>query len=255
MAAPIAEEMRARSFPRAWRAGSDSCPSAPRARLQYVHWDHIAGGLRAEPLRSAILRALQDAYDENCRRHSPDDLGDNNITFGVAVSQNLRFLLERELDTLSLPGIKIIRPRGSFAVQIDNTFEIHFYKAPPGILDIRKLKLDATQTQLELTEANSDQLTFDFGLPDVEPVELHSLACIHFGDPFEGLHRADIGAPLAVPIDGAAWHWAECLNTGELVFGEPEMILTSDNEEEDEDFDLRLRTDESEPGMSGESAL
>ncbi len=229
-------------------------PSGLCVRLQDVHWERIVGSERAEPLRAVVLRALQEAYDENCRRHAPDDLGDNNITFGVAVSQNLRFLLERELEALGLPGVEIIRPRGSFAVRIDKTFEIYFYKAPPGILDIRKLRLDATQTQLELTEANTDQLSFDFGLPDDEPAELHRIACIHFGNPFEGLHRADIGTPLSSPVNGATWHWAECLSTGELVLGEPELILTSDNEEEDEDFDLRLRADESEPGMTGESA-
>lgn len=218
-----------------------------------MHWERIAGAARAELLRDAILRALQEAYDENCRRYAPDDLGDNNITFGVAVSQNLRFLLERKLE--SIPGIDIIRPRGSFAVRIDKTFELYFYKAPPGIFDIRLLRLDATRTQLDLMEANSEQLSFDFELADeaADP-ELHRLACIHFGDPLEGLHRADVGAPLHSPLDGLRWHWAECLSTGELVVGDSETDINPENEEEDEDFDLRLRADESDPGMTGESS-
>lgn len=204
-------------------------------------------------MRDAVLRALQSAYDENCRRHSPEDLGDNNVTFGVAVSQNLRFLLERELQ--AFPGIEIARPRGSFAVVIDRKFELYFYKAPPGVFDIRALRLDASRTQIELVGANTNQLSLFGPEPEGESDELRRLACIHFGDPLEGLHRADVGAPHSSTDDRLQWRWAECLSTGEeLLREEPTSEDARQFEEEDDDFDLRLRTDESDSGMTGESS-
>ena len=219
-----------------------------------MHWERIVGPLRAGPMRDAILRALQSAYDENCRRYAPEDLGDNNITFGVAVSQNLRFLLERELH--DVPGIEIVRPRGSFAVLIDRTFELYFYKAPPGVFDIRALRLDASRTQIELVDANTNQLSLFDLEPHGEPDELRRLACIHFGDPLEGLHRADVGAPHASPSDGLQWQWAECLSTGEeLLDGQmAESLRSVEEEEDDDDFDLRMRSDESDSGMTDESS-
>lgn len=205
-------------------------------------------------MREAILRALQSAYDENCRRYAPDDLGDNNITFGVAVSQNLRFLLERELR--DFPGIEIVRPRGSFAVLIDRTFELYFYKAPPGVFDIRALRLDASQTQIELVDANTNQLSLFDPEPREEPDELRRLACIHFGDPLEGLHRADVGAPHTSPSDGLQWQWAECLSTGEELLDAGQLAegLRSVEEGDDDEFDLRMRSDESDSDMTDESS-
>jgi hypothetical protein len=218
-----------------------------------VHWERIVGLLRAAPMREAILRALQSAYDENCRRYAPEDLGDNNVTFGVAVSQNLRFLLERELR--DIPGIEIVRPRGSFAVLIDREFELYFYKAPPGVFDIRALRLDASRTQIELVDANTNQLSLFDPEPNHEADELHGLACIHFGDPLEGLRRADVGAPHSSPIDGLQWQWAECLSTGEeLLEAESTAEALRDLEEDDDDFDLRLRSDEGDSGMTDESS-
>jgi hypothetical protein len=216
-----------------------------------MHWERIVGPLRAAPMRDAILRALQSAYDENCRRHSPEDLGDNNITFGVAVSQNLRFLLEQELR--GVPGVEIVRPRGSFAVRIDGTFELYFYKAPPGVFDIRALRLDASRTQVELVNANTNQLSLFEPEPHGAADELRRLACIHFGDPLEGLHRADVGAPHISPNDGLEWQWAECLSTGEELLGSAPMAEDSLDAEDDDDFDLRLRSDEGESGLTGES--
>lgn len=227
----------------------------PRAASDFssVHWERIVGPLRADPMREAILRALQSAYDENCRRHAPDDLGDNNLTFGVAVSQNLRFLLERELH--DFPSIEIVRPRGSFAVLIDGKFELYFYKAPPGVFDIRALRLDASRTQIELVDANTNQLSLFDPEPQGEPEELRRLACIHFGDPLEGLHRADVGAPHNSTDGGLQWEWAECLSTGEeLLDAGPTAENLRDVEEEDDDFDLRLRSDEGDSDMTDESS-
>lgn len=218
-----------------------------------MHWERILGPDRAFLLRDAIMRALQSAYDENCRRHSPEDLGDNNVTFGVAVSQNLRFLLERELE--GIPGVDFARPRGSFAVVIDRKFELYFYKAPPGVFDIRALRLDASRTQVELVGANTNQLSLFDPDPEGDADELRRLACIHFGDPLEGLHRADVGAPHGAPGDAVQWQWAECLSTGEELLAQSAPDEPAyEEDDEDEDFDLRLRSDESESDMTDESS-
>lgn len=219
-----------------------------------MRWERILGPERAEQLGVAVLAALEDAYDENCRRHAPEDLGDNNVTFGVNVSQNLRFLLERAAQ--AIPGVEIIRPRGSFALLIDHRYELYFYKAPPGVCDVRSLRFDASKTQLELVQANADQLEFDFEpLPDSSIPELTHLACIHFGDPLEGLHRADVGAPVSSPLDGLRWEWVECLNDGTVVIGDVDTdAAPAADDEEDEGFDLRLRDQRADDSnMSGES--
>jgi hypothetical protein len=209
-----------------------------------MHWERILGRGRAEAMSEAILRVLQEAYDENCRRHAPEDLGDNNITFGVAVSQNLRFLLEREL--AHLPGVEIVRPRGSFAVRIDGRYELYFYKAPPGVCDVQSLRFDASNTQLALTHANADQLAFRFepaGFP-LDSEELRHIVCIHFGDPLEGLHRADVGAPVESPTEGLRWEWVECLSDDGVIIDVTDATESGEVEpQEDDDIDVRLRED------------
>jgi hypothetical protein len=215
-----------------------------------MHWERTMGAGRAQWLRKTILRALEEAYDENCRRFAPEDLGDNNITFGVAVSQNLRFLLERALEGAT--GIAISRPQNSFVVVVDGIYRLHFYKAPPGIFDVRSLRFDASKTQLALVQENADQLAFRFdatddGSSDGEPGHI---VVVHFGDPLEGLHRADVGAPVASSTAGLEWEWVECLSDPTLEIGDPsvppEEVSAADDEVED--FDLRLREDGEEEG-------
>jgi hypothetical protein len=218
-----------------------------------VQWDELVGPGRAHTLRDALMRALQAAYDENGKRFAPDDLGDNNVTFGVSVSQNLRFLIEREVEGIA--GIEVVRPRGSFALRIDERVELYFYKAPPGVCDVRSLRFDASKMQLEILEANSNQLALDFGDEPAQPGELRHVVCVHFGDPFEGLHRADVGAPTESALEGIRWEWLECLSDD----GDEASATPLDNapreDDDDDDFDLRLRDwpTEEDRGVSGDS--
>jgi hypothetical protein len=213
-----------------------------------MRWEEILGPDRAEALRRALLGALEDAYAENCQRHSPDDLGDNNMTFGVAVSQNLRFLAERAVEDIA--GVEIIRPRGSFALLIDDKYQLYFYKAPPGVFDVRALRFDASVTQHEVIEQNFEQLSWRFdSSEDSGSGDATHIVAVHFGDPIEGLHRVDIGAPLESPTDGLQWDWLECLSDASDAVELSAEELDDDDDEQDEDFGLRLRDPSDEEGM------
>jgi hypothetical protein len=230
----LASEARVRSV----RVARDASP---------VRWREIMGP-QAEDLRQAILRAITDAYAENCQRFHPEDLGDNNITFGVAVSQNLRFLLELALD--GRPDLEILRPRNSFVVVVAGGYQVHFYKAPPGVFDVRQLRFDASATQQELVESNAEQLAWRFDDTDATGGDAEHLVIVHFGDPIEGFCRADVGAPLESPTDGLQWDWVECLSNPADEILQPWTNGVGDSDEEDEDFGLRLREGEDDQGMS-----
>jgi hypothetical protein len=212
-------------------------------------WRDIAGE-HADVFRSKVLTALAQAYEENCQRFAPEDLGDNNITFGVNVSQNFRFLLAQELDGIA--GLSVRHPRNSFVVETGGGHIVHFYKAPPGVFDLGALRFDSSATQIELVRENSEQLAFDLRQTTEPGSSSSHIVVVHFGDPDEGFRRADVGAPLLSSTEGLQWAWTECLS--ELAFSNqnrPEWEHGQGLEEIDVDFGLRLRdNDEGEDDVS-----
>lgn len=57
----------------------------------------MAPGIWGEHLRVGLLTAIEQVYDENCQRFAPEDIGDNNKTFGITVSENLYYVIERDV--------------------------------------------------------------------------------------------------------------------------------------------------------------
>jgi hypothetical protein len=210
-----------------------------------MSWNSIAPGAGGHDLRLRVMRAIQDAYDENVRRFAPDDLGDNNITFGVSVSQNLRHLPEREVD--GIEGVEVLRPRNSFVLRLHDRFVVHFYKAPPGIFDVRALRFDESEMKIELAQVNADQLSFTFeGLAEAPAAAAASLpthvVVVHFGDPIGGLHRVEVGSPYANVMGGCEWAWIEPFGLDEpLDGGSPIVDDTPKPSADSGGFGLRLR--------------
>jgi hypothetical protein len=176
-----------------------------------MHLDEILGSERAARLRRLLLGAINDAYTENCGRYS-EELGDNGLTFAVAVVHNLRHLLEVELEYE--PGIKITRPRNSFQVELDGRRAVHFYKGRRGEGDVGEIRFDQSRTKLELVSANAEQLAIVFQEDESAygAHEIRHLVVVHVGDPSEGLVGAWIGAPVPSPLNGFRWLWLERLD-------------------------------------------
>jgi hypothetical protein len=181
-----------------------------------MYLDQIVGSERAERLRGVFLGALDDAYTENCGRFS-DELGDNNLTFAVAVVHNLRHMLGEALEFE--PGIKVTRPRNSFQVEIDARVAIHFYKGRSTAGDVGEIRFDESRTKLELVSANAEQLALVFEEEDEVHLrwEARNLVVVHVGNPRDGLTGTWIGAPVLSPTNGFRWLWLERLDgTSEL---------------------------------------
>jgi hypothetical protein len=167
---------------------------------------------RAALLRRVLRRAAETAYAENAARHFPEELGDNNLTFAIAVVHNLRFLVEEELR--GEPGFDIRRPRNAFEILIDGAYTLNLYKAGSEA-DVRAMRFDDSLTQIELSQGNTDQLAFSFEEDDAVAPELTSarhLVAVHVGNPDDSFQDLFIGAPTAVPIAGYRWLWLEPLD-------------------------------------------
>lgn len=182
-----------------------------------MHLDDLLGPDRAARLRRMFLGAISDAYTENCGRYS-DDLGDNALTFAVAVVHNLRHMLEHALEFES--GIKITRPRNSFQVEIDARWAVHFYKGRSGAGDVGEIRFDQSRTKLELVNANADQLALVFSDGD-EPSarDVYHLVVVHVGNAEDGLTGAWLGAPVLSPVNGFQWLWLERLDGTAVIEG------------------------------------
>jgi hypothetical protein len=222
-----------------------------------MSWREFAQGSWGEELRLGLLRALERAYDENGQRFAPEDIGDNNKVFGVAVSENSKFLIERDVVAV-LDGLEVERPRNAWRLRLWGGVALYVYKAPPGIVDVHQLRFRSSQTKLELIEQNADQLAFTFDEPAVRAAagRLRHVVVVHFGDPDTGLLRVDVGAPYATALNGCEWEWVECLSALE-----PFVEETRDEQElgsdvmDDEDFGLEMRDhiDEDQRDESGQS--
>ena len=210
---------------------------------------------RATRLKGLLLKALHEAYEENVARHAPEEIGDNNTTFGVNITHNLRFLVEHAV--AEIDGVEPHRPRNSFYLEIDERFAVYFYKAPPGITSIHALRFDESEMKLEITKVNARQLQFDYDTEGAESrlavsADLPTHAVIvHFGDPDMGFRSATIGAPFRAEDGGCEWAWEE-------PFDQPEDgLAVADDVGEDDGpggFGLTLRGEEAEQVDRGEAA-
>lgn len=179
--------------------------------MSIMSWSQAVPGPRGHELRRVLLGAMEEVYEENVRRFAPDELGDNNITFGVNVSQNLRHVVER--DTGLFLDVVAERPRNSFILRIDDRFTVHFYKAPPGVLDLRALTFDESDLKLEIRQDNADQLSFDFHAVDEAATTTvlgpTHVVIVHFGGPSTGFQFAEVGAPYSTDTGHCDWVWHE----------------------------------------------
>lgn len=183
-----------------------------------MYLDQLIGAERARRLRAVLLKKVDEAYDENCDRFR-EALGDNNITFGVSVTHNLRHLVEEAL--IGEPGFKTSRPRGSFQIEIDGIVAVHLYKARQGENGPEMIRLDDSQTKIELVSKNQNpdqlMLTFDEPVEEIVRGGVRQLLVLHIGDPEEGFEIAYIGAPSYSPVNGFRWMWLETLDGSEEI--------------------------------------
>lgn len=211
-----------------------------------MSWRDIAPGDWGERLRLGIIAAIEQVYDENCQRFAPDDIGDNNKTFGITISENLQFVIERDVVSIT-DGIEVERPRNAWMLRLWGGAIIHVYKAPPDAVDVRDLRFNASKTKLELVSANGDQLELEFEeeLSGRDEAPLMHIVIVHFGDPQQGLARVEVGAPYLSDLMGYDWEWTE--NLSDLPPHSDEDLsengqLGSESMDSD-DFGLEMRDD------------
>lgn len=181
--------------------------------LDLMSFLKLVPGARGGDARRRLVGAIREAYTENVARYAPDDIGDNNTTFGVSVTHNLRFLAEHAIEGLA--GFAAHRPRNSFVLQIDGRYDLFFYKAPPGITSVHAMRFDESELRLEIARVNAAQLQLDLeaavsdetSFADVR-LPRHAVI-VHFGDPESGFQSATIGAPYRTLDGGCEWAWEE----------------------------------------------
>jgi hypothetical protein len=208
-----------------------------------MSWRDVAPGEWGERLRLALLAALEQVYDENCQRHAPEDIGDNNKTFGINVYENLRFVIERDVIPV-IDGATIETHRNAWMIRLWGGKVIHIYKAHPGAVDVRDFRFNVSKVKLELVSENADQLQLfeeeGFKAHGVE--DLEHVVIVHFGNPQDGLTRVDVGAPLFGEERGYDWIWSGPFSELEALQedgdGDGEVGFDS---VDDEDFGLEMR--------------
>jgi hypothetical protein len=79
---------------------------------------------------------------------------------------------------------------------------------------------------------------------------LKHVVAVHCGDPQNGLHRVDVGAPFADDVNGWEWEWVDALSELEPYQeegdGEGELGSDAMDDEDDEDCATTLRTTSAE---------
>lgn len=213
-------------------------------------WRKVAPGVWGEQLRLGLLASIEQVYDENCQRFAPEDIGDNNKTFGITISENLHYVIERDV-VPSIEGAQVEKPRNAWVLRLPGNLLLHVYKAPPGAIDVREVRFNASKVKLELVAENAAQLALVFEEPELQVPsgpDLKHIVAVHFGDPKEGLQRVDVGAPYADEINGWDWKWVDGLSQLEpydagLAEGDVASDIVAD-----EDFGLEMRDDAEEDG-------
>lgn len=203
----------------------------------------MAPGKWGEQLRLAILAALRQVYDENCQRHAPEDIGDNNKTFGITVSENLRFVIERDVIP-AMDGVAVETSRNAWMIRLWGGKVVHIYKAPPGAVDVREFRFNVSKIKLELVSQNANQLQLfeEDGFQGHGAEDLEHVVIVHFGDPDNGLTRVDVGAPFLDETLGYDWLWSGPFSELEsLQEGESGDSGVGSDSMDDEDFGLEMR--------------
>lgn len=237
-------------------------------------WNQIVPpGLEGE-FRRAVLLGITEAYNENCRRFAPEDIGDNNVNFSHNVRENLRYLVTRNIDVLSerhieLAGAVEVFWRGAiYEIRLPDNVRLHIYKAPPGTEDVRELRFKASKRQVEILEVNAAQLALrfdevssstDLGTASTTAPVRHIVA-FHFGDPVDGLDRVVVGEPYLSDLNAPDWMWIESLSDGTLLYERDEPnaseAIAEDIDDDFDDLEVRKRSpeegeDDTSVGYSG----
>jgi hypothetical protein len=223
-------------------------------------WNDIAPDGFGREFRQTVHRALRQAYDENCRRFAPEDVGDNNISFSHTVRENLRYLLQKAIHEMverhtGLAGAIDVYWKGLvYEVLLPGNVAVHFYKAPPGVTDVRKLRFNGSKRQIEILRVNADQLALDLEAAlghDVSEKRSDGVArhivVVHFGDPIDGLNKLIVGEPFLSDLDAPDWLWIEDLVEEAMLYEREspttESVASEDVRDDDDFDDLRMRDD------------
>lgn len=183
-----------------------------------MSWARATPSHLTDEIKRRVLRACRESYDENSRRHSPEDLGDKASMFGQAVTYNARHLALRELEELEDVTV-IDSARHGWWIEFENrglTYRVYLYKAPPGATSIHAVEFDS-ETKMALSTENASQVKLVISggsLTQVDGKEATRLVIVMFGSPEEGFTRAMVGAPYRVPGSDAVrpdvrWAWSE----------------------------------------------
>lgn len=185
--------------------------------LSFMSWARVTPPHLTDEVRRRVLRACRESFDENSRRHSPEDLGDKASMFGQAVTYNARHLAQRELEEVE--GVGVVDSARGWWIEFENrgrTYRVYLYKAPPGATSIHAVEFDS-ETKKELSSENSAQVklvVINGQFTQVDGNEATHLVIVMFGSPEEGFVRAMVGAPFRMPNSDPAkpdirWAWSE----------------------------------------------
>lgn len=221
--------------------------------IRVMNFNELVPAPRGRQICRALLRAMTIAYAENAQRFDPEDLGDNNTTFGVNVVHNLRHLVEIEVE--GIEGLIVRRAKNSFWLEIDG-LPLYIYKAPPGCTSVHGMRFDESDLRLEILEQNTCQLQFDLDghqretTASIQSPRLHPVVT-HFGSPEAGFTHASIGAPYKAKDGSCEWSWIEPFqeddsDTSNTAADDPRVPGDLG-----EDFALQLRDDREDESAEG----
>lgn len=222
-------------------------------------WNEITPEGMQDKLRQALLAGIQESYDENCRRFAAEDLGDNNVNFSHNIRENLRFLVQRNVEIF--PEVEVFWRGPLYELRLPGNMRVHIYKAPPGAIDVRQLRFDASQRQVEILEVNAEQLVLRLEEAAMDSDDdaqgrtpRRHIVVVHFGDPVSGLSHVEVGEPFLSNLDAPDWLWVESLTDGTLLYERDrseEADLVSYDMDDDDFGDLALRDEPDEDSADG----
>lgn len=181
-------------------------------------WDELITAPHAATLKTLLCQAAAAAHIENAERFAPDDLGDDARTYGICTSNSARFLAGRAIEDADLDGVTVCERGMIWWLEIDRgenaTVRVYFYKAPPGASTVWDLRLDDAEVKKQLSKSNGQQLDLFNRNGHPGRAELLNLIVVHYGDPYDGFDKVDVGAPY-ITKDALAWDWHESFDTAE----------------------------------------
>src|SRR4051794_35449112 len=161
-----------------------------------MSYEALVHGDRGEALRGALLSAIDRAYTENVDRYDPEGIGDDATWFGLSVARNLWHIAE--VMTKDIEGIQARRASNTFFLEIDETYEIYFCKAPPDATSVEAVNFDS-HVRSRIIARNGSHLQMRLDLDGQTPRSVaderlaHYAVIVHFGDPDGGFSHAMIG--------------------------------------------------------------